>query len=166
MSGSSAVAMGSGSSVETRGRVLMYPSLIKAEQILICSSTFCQGILMQYLLILAKWFVVWLYVCVCVCVKICCDIRYLEFQSQSVSPSLQKLVRELLSDKSAEEIPIVSDNVIAYPTSALLQLANSLSGVLFRCDEQIVESIIRRVKEEFEHRLETQTKMVSLMRGM
>ena len=37
----------------------------------------------------------------------------------NVSPSLQKLVCELLSDKSAEEIPIVSDDVITYPTSVL-----------------------------------------------
>ncbi|KAG6427335.1 hypothetical protein SASPL_111577 [Salvia splendens] len=83
-----------------------------------------------------------------------------DLDEMRVSPSLQKLVRELLSDKSAEEIPIVSDNVTTYPASALLQLANSLSGVLFRCDEQIVESIISRVKEEFERRLERQTKMV------
>ncbi|XP_047957986.1 kinesin-like protein KIN-14I [Salvia hispanica] len=48
----------------------------------------------------------------------------------NVSPSLQKLVCELLSDKSAEEIPI------------------------------IVESIISRVKKEFERRLERQTKVV------
>ncbi|XP_042056190.1 kinesin-like protein KIN-14I [Salvia splendens] len=53
-----------------------------------------------------------------------------DLDEMRVSPSLQKLVRELLSDKSAEEIPI------------------------------IVESIISRVKEEFERRLERQTKMV------
>ncbi|XP_042049841.1 kinesin-like protein KIN-14I [Salvia splendens] len=50
--------------------------------------------------------------------------------NDNVSPSLQKLVCELLSDKSAEKIPI------------------------------IVESIISRVKEEFERRLERQTKMI------
>ena len=44
-----------------------------------------------------------------------------------------------------------------------MQLANSLFGVLFRCDEQIVESIISRVKKEFERRLERQTKVVSLI---
>ncbi|KAL1549553.1 Kinesin-like protein KIN-14I, variant 2 [Salvia divinorum] len=48
----------------------------------------------------------------------------------SVSPSLQRLVRELLSDKSAEEIPI------------------------------IVEGIISKVKEEFERRLERQTEVI------
>lgn len=68
-------------------------------------------------------------------------------------------MRELLSDKTADEIPIVS----IYPLSALLQLAMTMifvCDVLLCCDHQIVENIISKVKEEFERRLERQTKLV------
>ncbi|XP_057779696.1 kinesin-like protein KIN-14I [Salvia miltiorrhiza] len=53
-----------------------------------------------------------------------------DLHEMCASPSLQRLVRDLLSDKSPEEIPI------------------------------IVESIINKVKEEFERKLERQTKLI------
>ncbi|KAL1545996.1 Kinesin-like protein KIN-14I, variant 2 [Salvia divinorum] len=58
------------------------------------------------------------------------DISSADLTEMCASSSLQRLVRELLADKTAEEIPI------------------------------IVENIISEVKEEFERRLEKQTKLM------
>ncbi|KAG6437460.1 hypothetical protein SASPL_102377 [Salvia splendens] len=64
------------------------------------------------------------------------DISSADLSEMGTSSSFQRLVRELLADKSAEEIPI------------------------------ILENIISEVKEEFERRLEKQTILVSISTGL
>lgn len=94
------------------------------------------------------------------------------FCLQGTSASLQKLLRELVSEKNAEELPLVSffyvcfriDIVLArdndtYMTRRLSCLLSDICLVLI----QIVESLLRKLKEEFERKLQEQNKLVSLM---